>query len=230
MPLDTNSYNLKLYNLLKTRGYRPIPLDSKGERSEAPQEADVFKFTFSKDDEKVGTMYATVEEGDIVLYYDEDEVSKSSDANTSGTEFTDSFTGLVRHLKHWAMTRQLGFRTEPDDKLSSDMAQREYMKKKENISEGYYPMGKSASYNDAVPTVKIILQHTRQIQEGEQRFRHVSKIFLENTLGERILAPTIRPGIAQVYARHIAEGGVPNDERWNHIKSLCEDYSKMAGF
>jgi len=230
MPLDKNSYNLKLYNLLKTRGYRPIPLDSKGERSEAPQEADVFKFTFSKADEKVGTMYATVEEGDIVLYYDEDEVSKSSDANTSGTEFTDSFTGLIRHLKHWAMTRQLGFRTEPDDKLGSDMAQREYMKKKENISEGYYPMGKSASYNDAVPTVKIILQHTRQIQEGEQRFRHVSKIFLENTLGERILAPTIRPGIAQVYARHIAEGGVPNDERWNHIKSLCEDYSKMAGF
>jgi hypothetical protein len=230
MPLDKNSYNLKLYNLLKTRGYRPVPLDSKGERSEAPQEADVFKFTFSKDDEKVGTMYATVEEGDIVLYYDEQEVSGSSDANTSGTEFTDSFSGLVRHLKHWAMTRQLGFRTEPDDKLASDMAQREYMKKKENISEGYYPMGKSASYNDAVPTVKIILHHTRQIQEGEQRFRHVNKIFLENSLGERILAPTIRPGIAQVYARHLAEGGIPNDERWNHIKSLCEDYTKMAGF
>ncbi|MGA1049569.1 MAG: hypothetical protein ACO3UU_16315, partial [Minisyncoccia bacterium] len=91
-------------------------------------------------------------------------------------------------------------------------------------------MGKTASYNDAVPTVKIILQHTRQIQEGEQRFRNVAKIFLENQLGERILAPTTRPGIAQVYARHLAEGGVPNDERWNHIKGLCEEYSKMAGF
>jgi tetratricopeptide (TPR) repeat protein len=33
-----------------------------------------------------------------------------------------------------------------------------------------------------------------------------------------------------VYARHIAEGGVPNDERWNHIKGLCEEYKKMAGF
>ena len=110
------------------------------------------------------------------------------------------------------------------------MAQRTYMKKKEQIAEGYYPMGKQASYSDAIPTVKIVLQHTRQIQEGEQRYRNVARIFLENTHGERILAPTTKPGIAQIYARHLAEGGVPNDDRWNHIKSLCEEYSKMAGF
>jgi hypothetical protein len=91
-------------------------------------------------------------------------------------------------------------------------------------------MGKTASYSDAVPTVKIILQHSRQIQEGEQRYRNVSKIFLENAEGERFLSPTNKPGLAQVYARHLAEGGVPNDDRWNHLKSLCEEYSKMAGF
>jgi hypothetical protein len=33
-----------------------------------------------------------------------------------------------------------------------------------------------------------------------------------------------------VYARHIAEGGMPHDDRWNHIGSLCEEYQKMAGF
>jgi hypothetical protein len=91
-------------------------------------------------------------------------------------------------------------------------------------------MGKKASYNDAVPNVKIILQHNRGLEEGEQRYRNVAKIFLENQDGERFLAPTTRPGIARVYARHIAEGGVPNDERWNHIKSICEEYNQMAGF
>jgi hypothetical protein len=104
------------------------------------------------------------------------------------------------------------------------------MKKKESIAEGYYPMGKKASYSDAVPSVKIVLQHSRQIEEGEQRYRNVERIFLENEQGERFLAPTTRPGIARVYARHIAEGGKPHDERWNHIGSLCEEYSKMAGF
>jgi hypothetical protein len=75
-----------------------------------------------------------------------------------------------------------------------------------------------------------VLQHTRQIEEGEQRYRNVAKIFLENENGERFLAPTVKPGIARVYARHLAEGGLANDDRWNHIKSLCEEYQKMAGF
>ncbi len=101
---------------------------------------------------------------------------------------------------------------------------------REEVNEGYYPMGKKASYSDNVPSVKIILQHSRQIEEGEQRFRNVARIFLENADGERFLAPTNRPGVARVYARHIAEGGLPNDDRWNHIKSLCEEYNKMSGF
>jgi hypothetical protein len=98
------------------------------------------------------------------------------------------------------------------------------------VDESYHPINKRTSYNDAIPSVKIILQHNRNIEEGEQRYRNVAKIYLENVDGERFLAPTTRPGIARVYARHIAEGGVPNDDKWNHIKSICEDYTKMAGF
>ena len=104
------------------------------------------------------------------------------------------------------------------------------MKKQEKIAEGYHPMGKKASYNDNTPTVKMVIQHNREIQEGEQRYRNVARIFLENQLGERILAPTVKPGIASIYARHLAEGGLPHDDRWNHINSLCEEYQKMAGF
>jgi hypothetical protein len=109
-----------------------------------------------------------------------------------------------------------------------DMAEgQESMKQ---VSEGYYPMGKQGSYSDAVPTTKIIIQHSRKIEEGEQRYRNIAKIFVENTQGERFAVPTIKPGIARVYARHIAEGGTPYDERGKHITSLVEEYSKMAGF
>ena len=104
------------------------------------------------------------------------------------------------------------------------------MKKQEKISEGYYPMGKKASYNDNIPTVKIVIEHSRTIEEGEQRYRNVNRIFLENTQGERILAPTTKPGVAQIYARHLAEGGMPHDDRWNHIVGLCEEYNKMGAF
>ena len=68
------------------------------------------------------------------------------------------------------------------------------------------------------------------MEEGEQRFRHIEKIFVENQNGERFLVPTTKPGLARVFARHIAEGGTPYDDRGQHITSLVEEYSKMAGF
>ena len=137
---------------------------------------------------------------------------------------------LINHLKRFSQQHQLSFEVKNRDHLKYDMAKREHMKKQEKISEGYYPMGKKASYNDNIPTVKIVIEHSRTIEEGEQRYRNVNRIFLENTQGERILAPTTKPGVAQIYARHLAEGGMPHDDRWNHIISLCEEYNKMGAF
>ena len=233
MPIQNDSLNRKLYDLLNSRGYNPVPRDSdvaSAGKSVPPEEADVFKFTFTQGDKQIDDAWVSVDGAqNLTLYYDQELANQASE-RTPGTQFDDSWYGLLRHLKKWAHARQLSFKLEPKEKIDSDMSQRTYMKKKEQIAEGYYPMGKTASYSDAVPTVKIILQHSRQIQEGEQRYRNVSKIFLENTEGERFLSPTNKPGLAQVYARHLAEGGVPNDDRWNHLKSICEEYSKMAGF
>ena len=230
MATDNESFNRDLYDLLKVRGYDPVPLDSKNQRVAASQAADVIQFTFNKDGKDYGKVWVTIDDAkNVIVYYDEEQQESPSNI-TPGAEYNDSWTGFLTHLKNWSQRRQLSFELSNKDRLSDDMRQRDYYKMKERVSEGYYPMGKKASYNDAVPNVKIILQHNRALEEGEQRYRNVAKIFLENQEGERFLAPTIRPGIARVYARHIAEGGVPNDDRWNHVKSMCEDYSKMAGF
>ena len=101
---------------------------------------------------------------------------------------------------------------------------------KKQVEEGYYATGRKSSYSDAVPQVKIILQHSRQLEEGERRYRAIERIFVENAAGERFLLDTTKPGLARVYARHIAEGGTPYDEQGKHIHSLCEEYTKMAGF
>ena len=230
MATDNESFNRDLYNLLKVRGYQPVPLDSKNQRVPASQASDVIQFTFTKDGEDYGKVWVTIDDAqNVIVYYDEEQQESPSNA-TPGVDYDDSWTGFLKHLKQWAQRRQLSFELSNKDRLGDDMRQRDYYKMKERLGEGYHPMGKKASYNDAVPSVKIILQHNRALEEGEQRYRNVAKIFLENQEGERFLAPTNRPGIARVYARHIAEGGVPNDNKWNHIKSICEDYSKMAGF
>lgn len=230
MATDNESFNRDLYDLLKVRGYQPVPLDSKNQRVPASQAADVIQFTFTKDGEEYGKAWVSIDDAqNVIVYYDEEQQESPSNP-TPGVEYNDTWTGFLKHLKNWAQRRQLSFELSNKDRLGDDMRQRDYYKMKEKLGESYHPMGKKASYNDAVPSVKIILQHNRALEEGEQRYRNVAKIFLENQDGERFLAPTTRPGIARVYARHIAEGGVPNDDKWNHIKSICEDYNKMAGF
>jgi hypothetical protein len=230
MAIGNETFNHELYSLLKVRGYQPSPLNSQNQRVKASQEADVIEFDFMKDGENYGKVWVSIDDAHNVRVYFDDEQADSPSNNTPGADYDDTWTGLLKHIKQWAQRRQLSFELANKDRLGDDMRQRDYYKMKEKLGEGYHPMGKKASYNDAVPNVKIILQHNRGLEEGEQRYRNVAKIFLENQDGERFLAPTTRPGIARVYARHIAEGGVPNDERWNHIKSICEEYNKMAGF
>ena len=205
-------------------------MNAQNQRVKASQEADVIQFEFTKDGESYGTAWVTVDDAQNIIVYYDSEQQDSPSTTTPGVEYDDSWTGFLKHLKNWAQRRQMSFELANKDRLGDDMRQREYYKMKERLGESYHPMGKKASYNDAVPNVKIVLQHNRSLEEGEARFRNVARIYLENVDGERFLAPTTRPGIARVYARHIAEGGLPNDDKWNHIKSICEDYNKMAGF
>ena len=230
MAQDTETFNSELYDLLKVRGYKPVPLNSQNQRVGASQQADVIEFTFTKDGEDFGKAWISVDDANNLKVYFDNEQQDSPDTKTPGVDYDDTWTGLLKNLKSWAQRRQLSFDLKNKDRLGDDMRQRDFYKMKEKLGESYHPMGKKASYNDAVPNVKIVLQHNRALEEGEQRYRNVARIFLENEEGERFLAPTVRPGIARVYARHIAEGGVPNDERWNHIKTVVEDYNKMAGF
>jgi hypothetical protein len=227
MALNNDQLKQNIYDFLKVRKYKPTSKDSDNKDTSVPQDADLIEFTFEKDGKPFDKAWITIEgRNDLTLYYDDD-IFTGDDGEDASKEWYQ----FIKELKRETIDQGIqGFRLRNKDHLNDDLKQREYHTMKEKISEGYHSMGKKASYNDAVPSIKIVLQHSRAIEEGEQRYRHVERIFLENIQGERILAPTNKPGLARVYARHLAEGGVPNDERWNHIKSVCEDYTKMAGF
>jgi len=229
MAIDQESFNKRLYDIFKTRGYKPAPKDSKNERTN-PETADVFEFQFIKDGENYGKAWATIDKtSSLNIYYDDNQAG-SPPGQTNGVEYDDSWSGLLKHLKQWALSKQLNFGLHDSDRLGDDMRQRDYYKMKEKMNEGYHAVNKRTSYNDNIPNVKVVIQHDRQIGEGEQRWRNVHKIFVENTEGERFAVPTKMPGIARVYGRHVAEGGTPYDDRGKHITALVEEYTKMAGF
>ena len=54
MPINNESLNHSLYNLLSK--YKPKPLDAEGKVTPVPDEADIFKFEFTKDGEDYGTV------------------------------------------------------------------------------------------------------------------------------------------------------------------------------
>jgi hypothetical protein len=228
MPKNSESLNRSLFDLLHSKGFDPTMLDTSGKEIPTPEEAEVFQFNFIKDGEDYGKVTISIDGLHKLCVYYSDEVANSEKEESHGED--ESWYKVLNQLKRFSQKYQLSFELKNVDHLKHDMAKREYMKKQERISEGYYPMGKKASYNDAVPNVKIVLQHTRQIEEGEQRYRNIAKIFLENSEGERFLAPTIKPGVARVYGRLIAEGDKPHGERWNHVTSLVEEYQKMGAF
>jgi hypothetical protein len=231
MSKNSESLNRSLYDLLRGKGYKPKMLTTAGKASPVPEDASVFLFNFVKDGTDYGQVSVSIDGSKKLIVYFDDEVENSPSTNTSGTDVSDSWSSLVQHLSQWRFRNGLrSFELKNQDHLESDMAQREYMRKKESVSEGYHPMGKQASYNDNVNNAKIIIQHSRKLEEGEQRYRNIARIFVENANGERFLLPTTKPGIAQVYARHIAEGGTPYDDRAQHINSLVEEHTKMAGF
>lgn len=224
MPKNQDSLNNSLFSFLQSRGYDPVLFDSSGKEMPVPEEAEVFQFNFVKDDVDYGKVTITIDGlRQLIVYYGKDVEASPK----GGSADSESWHALLKKLSLFAHNNQLSFDTRYMDRLKYDMAKRAHNKK---LDEGYYPMGKKASYSDNIPECKIIIQHSRAIEEGEQRYRNVAKIFIENAQGERFLAPTTKPGIARVYARHIAEGGTPYDERGQHITNICEEYSKMAGF
>ena len=224
MPKNQKSLNTELFNFLMSAGYDPTALDTSAAAVPVPEEAEVFQFNFVKDGEDYGKVTISIDGmRKLIVYYGSD-VADSPKADTGDGM---SWYSLIKRLKKFGYEHQLSFELKDMSRLKHDMAKREYTKK---LDEGYHAMGKKASYSDNVPTTKMIIKHKRNMEEGEQRYRQIDKIFIENINGERFMLETTKPGLARVYARHVAEGGKQNDERWNHINSLCEEYGKMAGF
>lgn len=216
MPKTTDSINRDLYNFLKTKNFEPKPL---GKNDIAPEDAKVFEFHFHSNNEDYGSMHIAIDNlNNIILFYNKSAISK----------VTNAFTKFIKELRRWGRPSGLALQLDDQDDLGDYMKKREYNERK--INEGYYGT-RQTSYSDKTPdVVKLIIKHSKSLDESDQRYRYIEKIFVENSQGERFLLPTRKPSVGHVFARHIAEGGTPYDERGKHIAQLSEDISTLGAF
>ena len=225
MSLEQESLQEKLYQFLKTQGYKPVAIDADNKQTALAKDASVIGFQFIREGTNYGTVHVSIDGAQKLTVFYGDDVQNSPKATSQDGSL--SWPNLIRFLRDFAFNNTLEFELDDSDAVDYDMAKR---KDSSKLDEAYYPINKQTSYSDNVPNVKIRIQHTEALGENDQRYRKVARIFIENANGERFMLETKKPGLARVYARHVAEGGRPYDDKWNHINSLVEDYSKMAGF
>ena len=231
MPKTSDNINKELDDLITGLGFESVSLDSSGQELPTSDSADVIQFHFHADGEEYGTVTVSIDGlHQLIVYYD-DRIADSPDYVENGISWFE----LLKKLKRFALTHQLAFQVKNSDRLRKDMKRRTEMKKMDEsimtktLLEAYWG-NRTTSWTDPNPQIKIVIKHNRKLEEGDARFRNIDRIFLENEVGERVLVPTTKPSQARMFARHLAEGGQYNDDRWGHLKEICEDIGKLGGF
>ncbi len=219
-----NTASQQIYDLLVTRDFDPKSLDSMGKPTVNPSEADLFSFNFSVNDNEYGTVVVLINgDNDLEVYYG-DNLGKGMEVGDKG-EWYD----FLAMLRQTAKRNLLTFSLNNMNKLKYSMASMADLSES-LIMEAWKAQGKSKSYSNQPGKAKVVIQHSRAIGEGEQRFRNIASLFVENSQGERFRMPFESIAGAKAMARHVSEGGTPYDAFGQYISETINEIKTLGKF
>jgi len=211
-----------LFNLLVSRDYTVKTLTNQGKPETNPGDAEMFSFDFETTRNNYGTVVILLDdEGNFEVYYG-DNVGK----NMEGAD-KDSWYDFLNQLKTFATRNLLTFTLKNLDKLKYSMQGMAAIN--EGLFEGWNGT-KHTSYNDKAGKTRLKIVHSKEIGEGEQRWRAIDKLFVENSEGERFKLPFTTLVGGRAMARHVAEGGTPYDIFGQHITELVREANILSKF
>jgi hypothetical protein len=211
-----------LYNLLVTRDFDPEILDSKGKAVMDPSEAELFSFDWKTEDKNYGTVVLLINSDNELEMYFGDNLGRAmeSDDRKQWYEF-------LNQVKKFATSNLLTFRPQNLNRLKYTMQGMAAIK--EGLFEGYYGTRK-VSYSDQPKKTKLVIKHDRPLDEGDARFRHIDRLFVETEEGARFPLPFKNLMAGKAMARHCAEGGTPYDAFGQHITQMVAEMNTLARF
>jgi len=224
--MDNNAAN-SLYNLLVTRNFEPkatkngeAPTNSQGK--EDISAANMFSFDYKTSNKNYGTVVILLGDKNNMIVFYGDNVGRAME----GTDKQEWYQ-FLEQLKHFAMRNMLKFELDNISKLKYTMQGMAAIK--EGLFEGYYGK-KNISYSDQPKQVRLMIKHSRDIKEGEARYRAIESLFVETADGERFRVPSRSLMHGRMIARHCAEGGTPYDAFGNYINEIVSEMATMARF
>jgi len=212
----------ELYDILLSKDYDVNTLDATGKSVTDVDEANIFSFDFTPYGKNYGTIVVLLGNNNEFEIYFGDNIGKGLDRDAK-----NSWYDLLYQMRMFAKRNMLSFTLKNINKLKHTMKGMAAIK--EGLFEGWRGTSKS-SYNENKDKTRLIIRHSKKIGEGDQRFRNISSIFIENKQGERFKVPFNNITGARAMARHVAEGGTPYDIFGNHITETVNNINTITKF
>ena len=219
--ISKQDINQNLFDLLTTKNFELVTRDNKGKETADPRQAELFSFDYTADDSNYGTVVVTITgEGSLEVFYG-DTLGKSMEIDHK-SEWYD----FLYQLRHFARRNMLGFDLKNMNKLKYAMQSRS------QVEESKYYGYKNTSYTKPTKEAKLKIVHSKPIDEeaGDQRYRNIKALYVENADGERFKLPFTKLFAGRAMARHVSEGGSPHDHFGQYICELVSDIGVLANF
>jgi len=197
-------------------------LDKKGNETLNMNEVSMFSFDFKANQKNYGPVVISLTD-DLNIYYG-DNITRALDDKAR-----EKWDNMVQHLSNFARRNRLGFNLKNLTDLKYDLSKVDNLVESyRNIFEGYYGSRKTSYTKQG--KAKIIIKHSKPLNETDKRYRYIKAIYIENADGERFKLPFKKLSGAKAMARHVTEGGNPYDLFGQHIAEMVRDINTLGGF
>ena len=229
----TSSPSQALNDLLITRNFEPEsldintgkpPVDATG--APDPGAADMFTFNWvAQSGKNYGTVVILLSSDNGMTVFYGDNLGRGMDAEDK-TEWYQ----FLEQLKSFAVRNSKirgGFKLDNINRLKYTMAGMAAIK--EGLFESYYG-NKKISYAGEPTQARLMIKHSRNLEENDARFRYVESLFIETADGERFKLPFKKLAGGRAMVEHVKQGGNPYDIRGQHISQIVEQLNVLSQF
>jgi hypothetical protein len=229
----TSSPSQALNDLLITRNFEPESLDSTTGKPPVdatgapdPDSADMFTFDWvAQSGKNYGTVVILLSSDNGMTVFYGDNLGRGMDSQDK----TDWYQ-FLQQLKSFAVRNSKirgGFKLDNINRLKYTMAGMAAIK--EGLFESYYG-NKKISYAGEPTQARLMIKHSRNLEENDARFRYVESLFIETADGERFKLPFKKLSGGRAMVEHVKQGGNPYDIRGQHISQIVEQLNVLSQF
>jgi len=223
-----NNSATALNDLLITRDFDPKPsingkpLPTEPDGSVDISKANMFSFDYTTQNKNYGTVVVLLgQDNELEVYYG-DNLGRGMEQ-----EHRSAWYDFLAQLKKFAARNLMTFELNDLSRLKYTMQGMAAIK--EGLFEGYYGK-KNISYSDQPKQTRLMIKHSRNLDESEPRYRAIESLFVETADGERFRVPSRSLMHGRMLARHVAEGGTPYDAFGSHMSSMIAELSTLNKF